>query len=152
MSDKDLIISQLELPELINEARKINASGRLCISPQKLTYLDVDDQYIHRLNPLLPWKGVAKPDYFTEDLIGAHISVIYPEENFQPPEEDLSKEYIFEILGLFSAELKEKKYYVIGIYSPDLTELRRKYGLQEKPQIENKAVNFHITIGVSLVG
>ena len=44
-------------------------------------YVDVDDEYIHKLVTFIQKDGFKEPPYFgNSDLVGAHITVIYPDE------------------------------------------------------------------------
>lgn len=138
----------LDNPKLINRASEIVSTGYLFTSDEKLVYLDVDDQYIHQLFPLLKNKQAKKPNYFGGELIGAHITAIYPQENVDLKKEDLGQKHEFIIKGVFSAKLESKKYYILTIESDSLLHLRRKYGLSDMPRFKDYWVDFHITIAV----
>src|ERR1700722_17610094 len=44
-------------------------------------YIDLDDDSVHKLVALIEKKGFVEPPYFgNADLVGAHISVVYPDE------------------------------------------------------------------------
>lgn len=139
----------LDNPKLFNRALEITPVGYLFTSNENLTYLDVDDEYIHQLFPLLKNKQFKKPNYFGGELIGAHISAIYPEENTRVNKEDLGQRHEFKVKGIFTARLELKKYYVLIIESSSLLELRRKYGLSDMPFFKGYFVDFHITIAVA---
>lgn len=143
-----LKVKPLDNPSLINKALTLMPNGYLSTSSEQLTYLDVDDDYIHQLLPLLKNRRIKRPNYFGEELIGAHISVIYPEENVWINPEDLGYEHYFTIKELFTAELDIKKYYVLMVESPSLILLRKKYGLGDMPYFRGNLINLHITIGV----
>jgi hypothetical protein len=145
---KILPVTQLERPELERVASTLKASGRLAESFGGLAYLDIDDAYIHQLFPLLKEPQAQKPDYFGDGSIGAHITVTYPEEGVLIRKEDLGQEYSFKVVGISTAELGLKKYYVLQVESPELLALRRRYGLPDKLQFAKQWVDFHITIGV----
>lgn len=147
---KTLHAKRINNKKLLQTALTFPTTGYLLSSTKKLTYLDIDDAYIHQLSGLLKNKPVKKPYYFSEELIGAHISAIYPEENIIVAPEDLGQKHQFTVQGIFSAELDEKKYYILTIESYSLLQLRRKYGLSDKPCFRGYSVDFHITIGVSL--
>lgn len=139
-------------PKLIAQARSLSLSGRLEITADELVYLKINDAFIHELFPLLPkvHDVLIKPDYFGEDLIGAHISVIYPEEGTPSPLEELDTIYSFQPVDLFCAHLGPKNYYALKVSSPVLTAIRKKYGLSKLLFFKNQWLPFHITIGVSL--
>lgn len=46
------VIEDLNIPELVNNVSELAARGRLAVSDNNLVYLDVHDDYIHRLFPL----------------------------------------------------------------------------------------------------
>lgn len=146
---KLLPFTKLNHPKIIKLASTFPRVGYLEVSADNLAYLDVEDTYVHELFPLLKLKGVYKPDYFGTNPIGAHISVIYPEENIVLREEDLHQEHFFKIIGNYTAEHNSKKYFVLGIESPTLSLLRHKYGLSDKPCFKNHGVDFHITYAIS---
>lgn len=139
---------KLNYPKLTKLANTFSKVGCLEISQDNLIYLDIEDNFVHDLFPLLHLPDVHKPDYFGQNLIGAHISVVYPEENVMVADEDMHQEHTFEVVGVYSAIRNEKKYYVVGVKSDSLHNLRIRYGLPEKPCYKNYGVDFHITIGV----
>lgn len=141
-------ITKLNIPELISTAAQLATEGVLRKSKNNLIYLDIDDNYINRLFPLLEDKSIQKPNYFGKGLIGAHISIIYPEEQriFKP--EDLNKNYSFQIKELVKAEINLKNYVVLLINSPELVRLRNKYHLDDQLNFKNHLIDLHITIGV----
>lgn len=153
MKHKKLNFEKFESPLLVATALKFKQSGQLAVSPNRLTYLNINDHYIHQLFPLLPNEKnkIVKPDYFGENSIGAHISVIYPEENTMVSDEDIGIEHYFKIIGTFTADLNLKRYYVLKIESDSLHHLRKKYNLPEKLLFKEHLVDFHITIGVSFL-
>ena len=122
--------------------------GKLKTTLLGLTYLSVDNNYVHRVFALINDKELTKPDYFQPSGVGAHISVIYPEEKIKIPSSELNQDYLFEIIGLFSATLADKFYYVLKVDAPTLVSLRKRYGLSEKLRIKNHLVDMHITVGV----
>lgn len=91
---KILQMTQLDNLSLINAASKLEASGYLAITDKHLTYLNISDEYIHQLFPLLQNTQIKKPDYFGENPVGAHISVVYLQENKIIPKEHLGKNII----------------------------------------------------------
>lgn len=148
---KTPIIIPLKIPAILSELKDLSNRGKLAVSDE-IVFLDIDDEYIHRLFPLLKKLNVQKPDYFGEGLIGAHITVIYPEENVQIDRNEMGKEHHFSIKGVFSADINLKRYYVLMIKAPTLLELRRRYGLGDKLLFKDYLIDFHITIGVELMG
>jgi len=142
-------MAKLDNPALIKLAAKLPTIGTLAITNQHLVYLDIVDDYIHQLFPLLENKNnlIVKPDYFNKYLIGAHISVIYPEENKLINPIELGKQHKFKIKNLITMEINSKVYYALRVESHSLLELRRKYKLPDKLNFRGIRVEFHITIG-----
>jgi hypothetical protein len=108
----------------------------------------IDDDYIHELYALLKAPFVlAKPDYFSPSKsAGAHITIIYNDENRILAQEDLSKTHTFIIKNLCSVVLDNKQYFVLLVSADSLIQLRIKYGLPEKPYYKGNEIEFHITI------
>jgi hypothetical protein len=100
------LIKKLNTPAIINAAPHLMRKGQLAISSNNLVYLDVDDAYIHELFPLAESANFKLPDYFGEGSVGAHITVIYPQECKQVNKEDLGlgEEYAFSIKGVATTE------------------------------------------------
>jgi len=117
---------------------------------ESFVYVDVDDEYIHKLITFIQKDGFEEPPYFVNsDSVGAHITVMY--------EDEVKKYGIGEI-----QECGEKIYftpkeckivhpprwqemdevYFIVVEAPELDRIRKKYGLTKKEY------DFHITIGV----
>lgn len=116
-------------------------------------YLKVDDQFIHRLFPLLKTTEKKLPPYFEEPYnIGAHISVIYKEEttNLQPIAE-MGSTVNFNILDLCEIKMNEKIFFALIIQADELITLRKKYGFSEKPVYHDIPVDYHITVAMGSV-
>lgn len=141
-------ITKLNNPDLIKAASHLTTFGKLAISANNLVYLDIDDAYIHQLFPLLNNQQIQRPDYFNKGSIGAHVSVIYPEEKTPVMEKYLNKEYHFKIRELAVAEINLKNYYALLLEAPMLVQLRANHGLPDKLNFKNNWIDFHITIGV----
>lgn len=141
---------QLHIPELMHAASQLPCIGELAISNNRLLYVDVDDAYIHQLFPLLKNKAIHKPDYFNKNKgsVGAHVTVIYPEENKNIDSVDLGIKHQFVIKNFVAATLGAKKYYILLVESPTLLHLRRKYHLPDLLCFKGYSIGFHITIGV----
>jgi len=142
-------LTTLNIPELKHAAALLPATGKLAISHNHLVYLDIDDNYIYQLFPLLKTPHIEKPNYFSTYGVGAHISVIYPEENKILQQKYLGQEYHFTLQEMVIAEINLKKYYILLVQSPALLHIRRKHELPDKLNFKNYEIGFHITIGVS---
>lgn len=113
-------------------------------------YVKVDDEYIHKLIPYIQKEGFEEPPYFgNENLVGAHITVVYPDEmkTFEIKEIQESGKIIHftpkrcEIVQPPKWQDIEEVYFIV-IESPELDLIRAKYGLPKREY------EFHITIGV----
>ncbi|MGL4348647.1 MAG: hypothetical protein ACRCSV_04240 [Chlamydiales bacterium] len=119
-------------------------------STNTFVYVDVDDKYVHELIQFIEKSGFQKPPYFGDtDLVGAHITVIYPNEMEQYNLEQINEtgSTIFfqpvECKLVTPPNWKEiDQVYFIVVDSPQLDQIREKYGLP------NREYKFHITIGV----
>jgi hypothetical protein len=142
-------LTKLNMPGLKRAAKLLSVTGKLAISHNHLVYLNIDDAYIHQLFPLLKIPNIEKPDYFCIHGVGAHISVIYPEENKEFKSKYLEEEYNFMLQDMVIAEINLKKYYVLLVDAPALLNIRREHGLPDKLNFKNYEIGFHITVGVS---
>ncbi|HSX11384.1 MAG TPA: hypothetical protein VLF94_06700 [Chlamydiales bacterium] len=113
-------------------------------------YVDVDDGYIHELIPFIQEEGFEEPPYFgRSDLVGAHITVIYPEEmkkyNIQSIKEcGTSIQFTPRACQVVHPPRQKETdgVYFIVVDAPQLDDLRKQYGLPKREY------DFHITIGV----
>ncbi|AMQ27062.1 TPA: hypothetical protein ACK8Z3_002482 [Legionella pneumophila] len=145
---KNPSILQLNNPALLNKAMQLKSTGKVAISQNQLTYLKIHDEWIHELFPLLQNEQIRKPDYFGNESIGAHISIIYPEENTTINPKELDQEHRFKIKNIIKANLELKKYYAIIVEASSLVRLRKAYGLPENLYFKGYSIHFHITVGV----
>ena len=137
----------LNYPQLIQSAKLLSAKGKLTIFDE-ITCVQGSDSYIHQLFPLLEDGHIIKPDYFGEQSIGAHITIIYPEEYKKIEEKDLGGEHNFLIKELIAAKIKQKIYYALLVESASLLQIRKKYDLPDLLSFKGYQIGFHITIGV----
>lgn len=146
---KILQLQQLNIPHLISKAIALPATGRLEKSSEGYTYLNIDDRFIHDLYPLLPpHTNIIKPDYFNKYTMGAHITVVYPEEKTIIDPIHLGEEHTFTILGVYTGVIMPKQYFVLLVNAPSLTALRNKYKLGPKLSFKKHHIDLHITVGV----
>lgn len=122
--------------------RNLPHDGKLVQQPNGYVYLKVDDRYIHELFVQLNAMGFEKPSYFRRaDAPGAHISVFYENEKVKPQE--VGKKFNFKIKNILMVDINKRlSYIVLRVDSPELENLRTKYGLS--PKLNNH--EFHITI------
>lgn len=112
-------------------------------------FVDVDDAYIHQLIPFIQEEGFVEPPYFgNADLVGAHITIIYPEEVKAYGIEAIEEEG--EVIHFTPKKCKivyhkrngmEAAYFII-VEAPELDQIREKYGLPKREY------DLHITIGI----
>lgn len=143
-------IIKLDIPQLLDVTQNITTAGKLITTPDHFTYLDIDDAYIHQLFPLIKNKNIRKADYFGENAIGAHISVIYPEENKCIHRGYLNNTYDFIVKHIAKTKLNAKIYYVLLIESSNLLHIRRNCALPDKLSFRGYSIDFHITIGIGV--
>lgn len=113
-------------------------------------YVDVDEDYIDELIGLIQEQGFIEPPYFgREDLVGAHISVIYKDEAKQYQIDSIEEcgqliDFVpKECVVVRPPNWKEmEEVYVIVVEAPQLDRIRMKYGLPKSKY------PFHITVGV----
>ncbi|MES2218300.1 MAG: hypothetical protein V4501_07805 [Pseudomonadota bacterium] len=145
-------IISLNIPEISKLITGFKTSGKIAKTDSNLLYLRIDDEYIHRAFPLLHNinNNIQKPDYFRNPNEGAHISVIYPEENIIIDDHDLHQEHQFVIKDIATAELNSKIYYLYLVESPSLLKLRNRYHLPNLLSFRGYLIGFHITFGFEL--
>lgn len=148
MNFSHLQLNQLRVPELSGTLAQLPDVGHLKMNTFGLTYLDIDDNYIHQIFPLIPDVQATKPEYFGNGLVGAHISVFYAAEDIVCDVFDLNRAHHFSVTGLYSAMIETKKYYVLKVKSPSLIAVRRRYGLSDKLLFKNYWIDLHITVGL----
>src|SRR5690242_11688038 len=105
---KTPLIAKLNAPAIINTASHLKKKGQLALSKNNLVYLDIDDDYIHKLYPLLQDHQIKVPDYFGLESVGAHITAIYPEEGKKINKKDLGTEHDFSIKEVVVARIGKK--------------------------------------------
>lgn len=113
-------------------------------------YLDLDDAYIRKLISYIEQYGFEEPPYFgTPDLVGAHISVIYPEELVDQEAKKIKE--LGNNISFTSLECQIvhppkwggiEEIYLVVIEAKELSKIRESYGLP----VQN--FPFHITIGI----
>lgn len=113
-------------------------------------YVDLEDEYIHELVLFIRGDGFEEPPYFEDsDLVGAHITVAYPDE-MKKYNVKTMQEY-GEPIGFTPKGCQRvhpprwegvDEIYLVVVQAPELDLLREKYGLPKREY------DFHITIGV----
>lgn len=131
--------------EVVDYARiNLPLEGTLVTKENGFIYVKVDDEYIHTLFPMLRLEaeGFKEPPYFrSAEATGAHISVIYEDENVIP--EEIGQKFSFELDQIVIVQAsRTAQYAVLQVTSPELEMLRQKYGLS--PKLHGH--EFHISI------
>ena len=137
----------IDCPEFLKEVREnFPLKGILKQESDGFTYVDLDDRYIHELIGQLPREGFKEPDYFGPGLIGAHITVIMPDEwSSVRGVEECGTEVSFSLKGCEIVHPKREdidEIFLITLTAPFLEALRSKYGLLKC------MFDFHITLGI----
>lgn len=143
--------------QVLEQAATIEHRGVLKSKANGFVYLDVSNEFIASLLPLIEAPGRLDPpaDYKSKKGIGAHISVIYEDERLKNDIWEMSElsqmqEFTFEVLELRTIKInsrgKVKKLWILAVQAPALEALRESYGLP--PLL--KGHDFHITLGNQL--
>lgn len=163
--DKNLAFTYREIhcPILLEYARNKFSNQGILKSDETETYfyLKVEDDYILKLFPLLKeYKEIKEKendiklaDYFGPgpNNVGAHISVVYPEEcEGDLYMQEVGQMFDFKILNLLEVAVFNKTFYALTVSSSKLELLRNKYGLSSKLSYHGLLVPFHITIAISI--
>lgn len=132
---------------------KLPEYGVLKQDNKGFVYVDVSNDYIHKLVGLIEEEGFVEPDYFEgEGRVGAHISVVYAKESelYKVGKiEEVGTTIYFRVNGCEivqpGVDPEIDSYYLVTVDAPILAKIRKKYGLPlgKYP--------FHITIGVRYV-
>ncbi len=122
--------------------------GTLKETSKGFVYVDVSDDYIHKLLPFIQSEGFESPPYFGPGLVGAHITFMSCEETAKyhlDYLEECEERIHFDPEGceiLHPPSWDEiDEVYIITVKAPRLNQIRGKYGL---PKIH---FEYHITIG-----
>jgi hypothetical protein len=140
----------VDIPDALTLAAKINAIAQLQIKANGFVYLNVSNEYIEQLTPLLPINGEFRPLPTRPKMMGAHISVLHENEMiangiWEPTE--VGSWFNFEIKALRYIDRHtrqgKERLWILAVDSPALQCLRLRYGLNPKLQ----GHDFHITLG-----
>ena len=128
--------------ELCKVLETLPTSGLLKKTNTGFIYVDVDDRFIWSGIQVLKKFGFKEPPYFGEDLVGAHISVMFEAEGEEVDVQDiLNMEVNFEVEKFEMVKPGGNRELFLVIVSADiLDDLREENGLVK---MRNP---FHITI------
>jgi hypothetical protein len=128
----------------LEQALSLSNSGVLKQKENGFVYLDVSNQFITEVVPLIEHEGDLRKPPTAKQSVGAHISVFHEDEKITPDE--LGKTFSFTVKEIRSFTLHTrdglKKLWVMAVSSPELEVLRQKYGLT--PKLKN--YDFHISL------
>ncbi len=136
-------------------AKSLPAVGVLKMKSNGYVYLDISNEYITKIFPNLILDGHLRPTTSFGSEEGAHITVFMETENYSGLEQEIGKEFTFEVKELRTVETwKTTGLYntykhhtgdrwIIAVESSELEELRMRNGLS--PLIDQH--DFHISIG-----
>jgi uncharacterized protein YehS (DUF1456 family) len=140
--DVEKVLLKNKWPQVIEYAQKnLPKHGILVQQKDGYAYLKVDDNYIHQLFERLNILGFKKPPYFRrKNSPGAHISVVYKDENVKLKE--IGQKFSFKLKDIILISGVKHDFIVLRVSSPELKQLRRSYGLSSL--LNNHS--FHITL------
>jgi len=129
-------------------------SGKLILSDSNWVLLEVPNAIVYGLYAALDVPGIELPKH--KGKLNAHISVMRAEEVEAIGGGDIiserGKSYHFQIGNL--KEVKPigwegvERVWFVEAFSPELSQLRRSYGLTSLPKKGNKNLKFHITVAI----
>lgn len=143
--------------EVIAVAKQFKAIGVLKQKDNGYLYVEVSNDYIGQLLPLIQAQGRLVPPrhYASKKGIGAHISVMYENERIAQEIWNISEigqTFSFTVKELRTVKLsrdgKMRKLWLIAVEAPALERLREKYGLTSRL----KGHDFHITLATQIPG
>ncbi len=145
----------VEIPGLLKRAKSLTCSGTLMQKPDGYVYLNVTDQFVKQIYPLLKdhiratGASLSLPPDCVEGEIGAHISVMTRDElyyNRISSIDEVGQRFRFKISAIGYVKIPTRparECWMITVDARDLENLRSKYRL--RPLL--KGHSFHITIG-----
>lgn len=144
-------------PHVIEKVVQFEQKGILKQKDNGYLYIEVSRDFIAEALPLIDAQGkIVPPKHYTSKKgIGAHISVMYEDEQILNEIweiKELGQEFTFNVMELRTVKLykdnKMKKLWLLAVYAPELEKLRESYGLSSRL----KDHDFHITIGTQVPG
>ena len=147
---KQLVSYNINWYKRANKLKDVELKGKLQQAKNGFVYLDLPNDLINGLFAMIDEDNISKPPYNQKkyNQVGAHVSVIDEKEIENIIIKEVGKEFNFSLGELKSTTPKNwdevEKVYFLQIDSPDLENLRKKYGLPEKL----KGHEFHITIAI----
>ena len=132
-------------PLAFEKIATIPASGVLKQKANGFVYLDVSNDFVTEIIPLLEHPGELQKIPTAKRSVGAHISIFDESEDVQPEELDKTFDFVVQEIRSFVMHTRDglKKLWVISVNAPELEQLRMNYG--RSPKLKNH--DFHITLG-----
>lgn len=153
-----LIFEEKHNPNLLTCAKKISNCGKVSTANDNFIFLDVHNDFIHNLFPLISETNIIMPNYFsTEKKEGAHISIVYPDEisaTLHSSEINGVGDLIyFDVQSFCISTLLNKMFFMLKVECEELHLLRKSLGLRNKPIYKGVTIPyFHITIATKFLG
>lgn len=131
--------SRVNQPRLLSYARDaLQNHGTLQQNQEGFAFVQISDEYAQDL-----LRKMARPGFGI--ATGAQITVMTPSETKGIKQlRELGQKINFVPLGFYTIVIHDKEYIMLAVDAPELSEIRRSYGLPEK--LENHA--FNLTVGV----
>lgn len=132
-------------PIALETALTLPNQGVLKQKENGFVYLDVSNEFITTIAPQIDQPGLLRVSPTASRSVGAHISVFHENENIVPSELNTPFSFGVKEIRSFTLHTRDglKKLWVIAVNSPELENLREKYGCSSKL----KGHDFHITLG-----
>ncbi len=131
-------------PTAIECALQLPQEGILKQKTNGFVYLDVSNEFIKNIVPLLNHSGELRTPPMAKNSVGAHISVFHENEQITPKE--LGEKFSFQVVEIrnFTLHTRDglKKLWVMAVHSPELEQLRQRYNCSAKL----KGYDFHISL------
>ncbi len=138
-------------PKILSYAQNQLSHRGVLQTCESFVYVNIDDEYIHKLIKFIKKEGFEEPPYFGDsNLVGAHITAIYPDEvkkygitkvpecgrviDFTPKE--------CQVVVKPPTWQEVDALYLVVVEAPELDAIRRKY------ELPHRKYDYHITIGV----
>lgn len=123
--------------------------GKVLQTDDGFVFVNVSNDIINGFFSALEEEGAEQPPYRESKYsgIGAHISVMDAEEIKDRVLDEKGKSIRYRVTGVFQVDPdrgKMERIWALDVDSPDLEEIRRRYGLSPKL----RGHNFHITFAV----
>jgi len=135
--------------KIAGRKEQVALKGILCQTTDGFVYVNVPNDIINGFYYSLGLDEVEQPPYRESKFngIGAHISVMNEKETEGHEIPELGKTIKYWMKGVFEAEPEKgrfKKIWAVEVHSPELEEIRKRYGLSPKLW----GHEFHITFGI----